>query len=125
MMPVPPMALVELTFRGAREPVYWPVERLTANFGLRPGLECDLAGKWHYAPRWWVLCHMWIDDTGGFAGRTILTVEQEIPPNGLVDRPSLALDPERIRYFAEWLEQQRDWSSHTASLAVRRSTSAS
>lgn len=28
---------------------------------------------------------------------------------------ALALDPERVRTFATWREQQRDWSSHTAS----------
>lgn len=48
--------------------------------------------------------------------RTLILVEQELPPSELIDRPSLAIDPERIRAFASWLEQQHDWAPHTASI---------
>jgi hypothetical protein len=111
----PPMVLVELTFWGSHEPIYWPVERLTEHFGWCPGVEPDARGEWYYEPRWWLLCHMWIDEFGKPAARRIVVVEQALPPSDLVDRPSLAVDPERVRTFAAWLEQQRDWSSHTAS----------
>lgn len=50
-MPVPPMALAELTLPGVRHPIYWPLEQLTEHFGLRPGLEQDAWGEWHYVPR--------------------------------------------------------------------------
>lgn len=110
---------MELTFRGSHEPIYWPVEQLTEHFGWCPGVEPDARGEWHYAPRWWLLCHMWIDESGAPAARRIVVVEQALPPSDLIDRPSLAVDPERVRTFAAWLEQQRDWSSRTASSDFR------
>jgi hypothetical protein len=115
-MSTPPMILTELTLRGAREPIYWPLERLTDHFGLCPGLEQDTQGEWHYVPRWWALCHTWIGEFDVPTARSILIVEQDLPPSDLIDRPSMALDPERVRTFAKWLEQQRDWSSRTASV---------
>lgn len=111
------MILTELTLRYAREPIYWPLERLTDHFGLCPRLEQDTWGEWHYVPRWWALCHTWIGESDQQpAARSILIVEQALPPSDLIDRPSLALDPERVRAFAKWLEQQHDWSSHAASV---------
>lgn len=110
------MVMTELTLRGGREPIYWPLERLTDHFGLCPGLEQDDRGEWHYVPRWWALCHTWIGEFDMPTARSILIVEQELPPNGLIDRPSVALNPERVRTFATWLEQRRDWSSPTASV---------
>lgn len=115
MVPTPPMVLTELSLRGARESLHWPLERLTEHFGLCPGLEQDACGEWHYEPRWWALCHMWTGDFDVPTARSIIVVEQELPPDNLIDRPSLALDPERVRDFAKWLEQQRDWSSRMAS----------
>lgn len=113
--PSVPMTLAELTPPGTREPIHWPLERLTEHFGLCPGLEQDACGEWHYEPRWWALCHMWTGDFDVPTARSIIVVEQELPPDNLIDRPSLALDPERVRDFAKWLEQQRDWSSRMAS----------
>lgn len=115
MTPTPPMVLAELTLRDAREPILWPLERLTEHFGLCPGLEQDTWGEWHYVPRWWALCHMWIGEFGVSTARPMMIVEQELPPSDLIDRPSLAIDPERVREFAKWLEQQRDWSLRIAS----------
>lgn len=34
MVPTPPMVLTELSLRGARESLHWPLERLTEHFGL-------------------------------------------------------------------------------------------
>lgn len=114
----PPMVLAGLTPPGWREPIFWPLERLTEHFGLCPGLELDTSGDWHYVPRWWMLCHMWIGEFGVAEARAVMIVEQVLPPSDLIDRPSLAIDPERVRDFARWLEQQRDWSSHTASVEL-------
>lgn len=47
--------------------------------------------------------------------RSMMIVEQGLPPSDLIDRPSLALDPGRVREFAKWLEQQSDWASHMKS----------
>lgn len=118
MASTPPMVMARLTLRDARDPFSWPLERLTEHFGWCPGLEQDTWGEWHYVPRWWALCHMWIGELDVPTARSILIVEQELPPNDLVDRPSLAPDPERVRAFATWLERQRDWSSPTASLEL-------
>ena len=115
-MRVPPMILAELSLPGEREPIIWPVERITEHFALCPGLECDATGEWHYVPRWWLLCHLWTNEFGESEARTLILVEQELPPSELIDRPSLAIDPERIRAFASWLEQQHDWAPHTASI---------
>lgn len=115
-MPVPPMRLAVLTLPGQREPIAWPLERLTEHFALCPGLERDAVGEWHYAPRWWLLCHLWTNDVGESEARPLIAVEQELPPSELIDRPSLAIDTERVRAFAAWLEQQQDWAPRTASV---------
>jgi hypothetical protein len=38
--------------------------QLRAPRSLCPGLEQDSWGEWHYVPRWWALCHMWIGEFG-------------------------------------------------------------
>lgn len=117
-MPVPPMIVAQLSLPSEREPIAWPVERMAEHFALCPGLEADAAGEWHYVPRWWLLCHLWTNEFGEPEARPLLAVEQELPPSELIDRPSLAIDHERVRAFAAWLEQQQDWSPRAASVAA-------
>lgn len=114
-MPVPPMTLAQLSLPNEREPIAWPVERLTEHFALCPGLERDASGEWHYVPRWWLLCHLWTSEFGGLEARVLIVVEQQLPPSELIDRPSLAIDHERVQSFATWLEHQQDWSPRSAS----------
>lgn len=110
------MIMVQLSIRSEREPIAWPVEQLTEHFALCPGLERDATGEWHYVPRWWFLCHVWTNEFGEPEARTIMAVEQELPRSGLIDRPSLAIDPEQVRAFAAWLEHHHDWAARAASV---------
>lgn len=112
------LVIADLTLRRGSDPIQYPVQPLSQNFALCPGLDYDShAGTWSYESRWWYLCHTWRSEYGNLEGRDLLVVGQELPIEpGIVDRPALALDLDVCRRFAEWLEQQYDWSSRLASI---------
>ncbi|NTY62604.1 hypothetical protein [Mycolicibacterium sphagni] len=113
------LVVADLTLRrGWGDPIKHLVQPLTANFALCPGLDYDHhTGRWSYVSRWWFLCHIWVGEYGNLEGRDFMVVGQELPVEpGVVGRPALALDLEVCQLFAEWLEQQYDWSSRVASL---------
>lgn len=112
------LVVADLTLRWAGATITHLVQPLTANFALCPGLDYDLdTDRWSYVSRWWYLCHIWLGEHGNLEGRSFMVVGQELPVEpGVVDRPALALDLEVCQRFAEWMEQQYDWSSRVASL---------
>lgn len=112
------LVIVDLALSRIHDPIQYPVQPLTENFALCPGLEYDShAGRWSYVSRWWYLCHIWRGEYGNLEGKNFMVVGQELPIEpGVIDRPALALDLEICQRFAEWLEQQYDWSSRLASI---------